>query len=464
MIRPIVAILALALFVITQVEAEVTISASPMELLDENGVPIEGVTKSTSREKLMEKASKQGKGVYRGESSIKIIVTDDVIEPIDPIPCGEGFTGFEPICIPIVAPSCPENTVGTPPDCEPLPITCDLPYVLDTALNKCFTSTATCQDAGWDKANGDLTGCMNDPMPPMGGMPVVDKSQYPVFAVGSGELLVRDRNELATVNSINSENGFRHGEFRILCGFSHMSKDDPLAKPNVDEGTHEHTFFGNVEADENSTNESLMTSGNTTCFGGTMNRSAYWHPTMVDTATNTPKVPRQIQVYYKTWNSDTVVAPPQGLNMISRPHDSGRTTRYTCNSDYNRRAFDKFPDCKVGESMEIMLGFPSCWDGINLYKQDQSHMTYGNYYTGCPSSHPVQIPDITFNIYYDVDTPIANWRLSSDMPEDVAGSSIHGDWMNGWTPEWMDKVLSGCLNAGKDCHSHLVGDNLEMYR
>lgn len=105
---------------------------------------------------------------------------------------------------------------------------------------------------------------------------------------------------------------------------------------------------------------------------------------------------------------------------------------------------------------------------MNLDSADHKrHMAYPTG-RGCPASHPVPIPVITYNVY----TPVgpgqhtADWRLSSDTiddPELPGGYSAHGDWFDGWDPGVRDAWIGGCVRAAADCHAHLVGDGRAMY-
>ncbi|MGK3966620.1 hypothetical protein WMF01_39210 [Sorangium sp. So ce1667] len=45
---------------------------------------------------------------------------------------------------------------------------------------------------------------------------------------------------------------------------------------------HLHTFLGNTLADAFSTQKSLATTGNSTCHGGIINRSACWVSSLID--------------------------------------------------------------------------------------------------------------------------------------------------------------------------------------
>ena len=112
--------------------------------------------------------------------------------------------------------------------------------------------------------------------------------------------------------------------------------------------------------------------------------------------------------------------------------------------------------------------FPQCWDGVNLDSPDhKSHMAYPTAGRGCPSSHPVALPEITFNIVYPVRqaNAAANWRLASDNYSSSlpAGYSAHGDWFNGWRQDILDTFVSNCDRTALDCGSHLLGDGRMIY-
>ena len=291
-------------------------------------------------------------------------------------------------------------------------------------------------------------------------LPAVDISKQPTPTVGESTLRIQSTNEQAPYSG--------EGAFRIECGYSHMSNDDPIIYPNQQGAAHHHTFFGNTSANYKTNPATLSTTGNSTCNGGIMNRSAYWVPTVIDTATNTPIRANKMLVYYKTNNPSKVVQPPKGLRMIAgnakatSPQDG--IVRFTCNEDYNSRK-PHIPACNAGGTMEELLYFPQCWDGKNLDSPDhKSHMAYldGN---SCPSSHPVLIPNITYNVYYSVGAAgTSKWRLASDnYAGGSGGNSFHGDWMNGWDENFSRTFTDNCLKKGLDCHAHLLGDGRTFY-
>ncbi|MES2990484.1 MAG: DUF1996 domain-containing protein [Pseudomonadota bacterium] len=283
------------------------------------------------------------------------------------------------------------------------------------------------------------------------------------------------------------------GAFRTACAFAKMAPIDPIVFPGTVGKSHLHTFFGNVAVNENSTTDSLLAFGNSTCRGGIANRSGYWVPSMIDTATGQPVVPDGINVYYKSgaFAGDKLSrGVPQGLRMVAgNPAATGPRTendvfayRFKCiggPNDENDKYGSSIPNCDLGASVWQEIFFPQCWDGVNLDSPDhKSHMSYpvavpdpsstrGWQMAACPPSHPVILPEISFNVMYTAKTRDAalKWRLVSDSYDTTkpGGYSSHGDWFNGWRHDISEAWFKNCLVAKKDCHSHLLGDGRMTY-
>lgn len=300
-------------------------------------------------------------------------------------------------------------------------------------------------------------------------MPTVDISKNMIPALGASTLKIAPTTEVAT-------NGF--GEFRIVCTPSHMSNDDPVVYPNQQGAAHHHTFFGNVTTDYKSDLMTLSSTGNSTCSGGIMNRSSYWAPSMIDTTTNAAIVPSFSIFYYKTGvDGSLVTPPPKGLRMIagnSKATDSlTAQSQYTCvpPEGVSRPFFGwskHIPSCPAGDSMQMAVGFPQCWDGKNLDSPNHKDHMANDVGGVCPSTHPVAIPQITEVLYYKVNAvnETSKWRLSSDnyaFNGSNAGYSAHADWVNGWDEAFMAGVVKNCINAKKDGHAHLLCDGRMFY-
>jgi hypothetical protein len=93
-------------------------------------------------------------------------------------------------------------------------------------------------------------------------------------------------------------------------------------------------------------------------------------------------------------------------------------------------------------------------------------MAYAIATRGCPASHPVPLPVISFNVLYPIGphTDVSGWRLSSDVYDRArpAGYSVHGDWFDGWREDIKNTWIQNCVNRPVTCASHLLGDGRVM--
>jgi hypothetical protein len=245
-----------------------------------------------------------------------------------------------------------------------------------------------------------------------------------------------------------------HGAFRIRCFYSHANKDDALVFPNQKGASHLHGYFGNTKTDANSTYQSLTTSGNSTCSGGIANRSAYWVPTVLDPQGKVI-APSILQVYYKSFSTKNVKNIPNGIRMIAGNSKAQSAQpqgmiNWECQTPSNATlgTGGSIPSCAKGNNLKVRINFPSCWDGFNLDSPDhKQHMAYsGN--SGCPVSHPVDLPHISFIISWNsIKSSTQGWRLSSDMYSSKmpGGYSFHADWMEAWKPEIRNTWFKNCI-------------------
>ena len=264
---------------------------------------------------------------------------------------------------------------------------------------------------------------------------------------------------------IQRPSGDGTGNFRIACRYSHMNYDDSIIAPNQPGRSHLHVYFGNTESNAMSTAASLLSSGNSTCDGGISNRSSYWLPAVVDGGSNAV-VPQGMSVYYKSGYQgiepqEITSTFPNGLKIIA---GNSRATTVAENSHalWECRSTGEvsasIPACGEGSYLQARVEFPQCWDGVNLDSPDhKSHMAYGRD-GGCPASHPVAIPDITFNVDYIVGSGGTNgWRLSSDMAA-PGGVSLHADIITAWDPAISSQWLNNCTRQNADCHVGQIND------
>ena len=312
-------------------------------------------------------------------------------------------------------------------------------------------------------------------------LPTIDLTKIPAAVTGWNAARIESTAGTAFANGASEgPTATDVGAFRLGCFYSHMNFDDPIVYPGVSGATHLHVFFGNTGVDANSTNDSIANTGNSTCSGGTLNRSAYWVPAMIDTTDGTPITPSAILVYYKTGYGGVtpaaVVAVPAGLRMVAGTSSATTAStsgvgRYSCVGGTLGVGWqNSIPTTCYQDNQLIMeVNFPQCWDGVNLDSPDhKSHMSYPTG-TGCPSAYPIALPAISYEVYYDlaaVDlTRMTNWRLSSDnyATTSPGGYSVHGDYIFGWDKTTMQTFITNCDNASVDCHANLLGDGTTLY-
>ena len=322
-------------------------------------------------------------------------------------------------------------------------------------------------------------------------MPVVNASLTPKGSAGFSVPMVK-------ADSIPKLQTFPYaGAFRISCNYSHGNFDDPIVWPGLVGASHHHTYFGNTSINAYSTSAGILKEGNSTCSGGILNRSGYWMPSLINTATGAPQKPSVVIVYYKAAddkNGAYIKAPPAGLRMIAgnaKPSAIGEAEgAYECHdstqamnpANWGILWKDKtLKACGGGvQYLRMIISFPQCWDGKNLDSPDhKSHMAYAcgdncKDATGkiapsansCPASHPVAIPSIAINAdFYGLD-PNAKYRLASDNYSTTyaGGYSLHADWMNGWDEGTINRVVKNCLNNPRDCGgASNLGDGQKLY-
>uniref|UniRef100_UPI00117B70F5 DUF1996 domain-containing protein n=1 Tax=Kineosporia sp. R_H_3 TaxID=1961848 RepID=UPI00117B70F5 len=302
--------------------------------------------------------------------------------------------------------------------------------------------------------------------PATGQGPAYDPRLVPAGDPGSTAFRITRTGELPTPS------GDGTGNFRTVCAYSHMNTDDPIVAPMRLGASHLHVFWGNTRTDASSTAASIATSGGSTCRGGTANRTAYWAPALVDTASGAPLAPDLVHVYYKSGYyglaPGDIGALPAGLRMIAGSSTARGPQEHAGWRCWNAggAATASVPRCAPGDFVTMTLDFPQCWNGRDLDSADhKSHMSYpvgGR----CPASHPVAVPVITYNVLYPVraGADTSRWRLSSDTyPDSLPGGySVHGDWFDGWDPAVKQTWTDGCVRRPVTCGSHMLGDGRVM--
>ena len=105
---------------------------------------------------------------------------------------------------------------------------------------------------------------------------------------------------------------------------------------------------------------------------------------------------------------------------------------------------------KCSSGLRAQIHFQSCWDGVNLYKSDQSHVAYLSGIDNgiCPPTHPKLFPHLFFEVIYSVnsvDQSDGGYFVFSTG--DTTGYGFHGDFLNGWDPQVQADAIEQCMGA-----------------
>jgi len=232
------------------------------------------------------------------------------------------------------------------------------------------------------------------------------------------------------------------------CRFSHQAPDDPIVFPGKPGASHQHTFVGNRTTNASSSFGSLR-SGPTTCMRRD-DTAAYWVPTLY--RGTTPTFPQGATIYYRRGTLAPVSTFPNNLRVIAgnaaaTSPQGMRVTFWSCGLNSGVQRSETIPTCPEtrGSFLRLHVRFPECWDGRRLDSADHaSHMTYA-VRNACPSTHPVEVPQIT-QIYRYPTQGGEGFSLASG-----GQFSAHADFVNAWKPGSLRKLVDDCLNAFVHC-------------
>ena len=243
------------------------------------------------------------------------------------------------------------------------------------------------------------------------------------------------------------------GIFTDRCGYSHQAADDPILAPGHPGTAMHHNFFGNTATSASSTGASLV-GGPTTC-STSADSSAYWTPVLYQNGK--ALTPSTALIYWRRpkGDSDPVQTIPVGLQMIAGNEAATapqpkRVTAWTCTKQPGLRTATATPhNCRAGSDLRLTVTFPSCWDGHTLTGAGQQNVVYRDS-SGCPTSHPVQIPQIVFHVSYPTSSASS---LTLSMTPTMQGSTDteHVDFINGWNQKTLTNDVAACTATSTRC-------------
>ena len=288
-----------------------------------------------------------------------------------------------------------------------------------------------------------------------GQMDIVGTAQAQQISPDHSYVVTRGTTQASMPKPQGGNDNLDHHGFRFFCVPSHYSYNDPVVYPGQQGKAHLHMFFGNSAVDANTTSESIISTGGTTCDGGTTNRSAYWIPALYN-ANNEVVLPKHINNYYKSWVDDrSKIRPiPAGLQILA--NDRVRGSAGVVVSKVDEELWPATIRVSPHDGLTVEIIFPDCiavdrnGDPILTSPGGTSHVAYSS--GSCPRSHPYTIPRLTQLINWDNVPFDSDWHLSSDaMAGAPKGTTAHADYIAGWTPE-AALIMANCVRDGfKEC-------------
>ncbi|WRT70456.1 uncharacterized protein IL334_007454 [Kwoniella shivajii] len=249
---------------------------------------------------------------------------------------------------------------------------------------------------------------------------------------------------------------------------------DPIVSPNQ-QSSHMHKIIGGSRMAA-FYNSDYYTSASCSSLRQQADKSNYWMPNLYVVDSSTGKfvpVPAHVRFYYFLARNSQYqyVSPfPKGLRILTgNPNNKSPTNvaQFTCqvNEDFSNSLvannFNFNRDCPWG--MKTELFYPPCWDGVNLYKSDGSHMAWpdnGVRSGSCPWSHPVRLPAIQLEYTWMTSNYNPGQALAGNLAwanGDTTGYGVHGDFVEGWDQPVLAKALNatGCVDLG---HAITMGE------
>ena len=226
-------------------------------------------------------------------------------------------------------------------------------------------------------------------------------------------------------------------EFVVECTWSHRAADDPIVHPGHPGAAHMHDFFGSTSTDATTTAADLL--GSQTSCQTLADTAAYWAPTLY--LGSEAIDPSRLFAYYRrppAIDRTSIQPYPLGLAVVADD------VAWHCGASDDLAS--EPISCSRTAPLTLRVAFPACWNGRDLDSTDHhSHVSYGTD-AGCPSSHPVGLPELVLDISYAFAGEPSGLRLSSG-----AVSTAHADFLNAWDPAQLADRVESCLQQGARC-------------
>ena len=225
--------------------------------------------------------------------------------------------------------------------------------------------------------------------------------------------------------AITSFSELSEAYWRINCGVIQTSRIDPIVSPGK-VSRHVHKFAGAANIGPSSTYEDLQQAECTSCEVQA-DKSAYWTPQLYYQHSNgqfeeVENNGMLINYLNRADIAGNIKPFPEGFRMASgdalaRSYDTSATTyrgagriadrvKFACLDPVQKPEGAGMNDTQCTNGLRAFIHFQSCWNGRDLYKEDNSHVAYlsGIDYGVCPPGYPVQFMHLSYEVLYSLDS------------------------------------------------------------